>query len=249
MGNTVKLERLGNVALVTLCRPDARNAVNYELATDLLAAMNEAQSARVIVLTGMDPAFCAGLDLKNLGIDNLADIPHFVDSAGNSKIPVIAAVNGAAVTGGLELALACDFIIASENAKFADTHLRVGVYPGPVVVDLPRKVGAAKATEMSLTGDFVDAQTALRIGLANHVVTHSELIPTAMRIAESIAEQDPMMVAAIREEWKYLHTLPLHEAREEHLRNAAKIGGSGSRTSKDLAAHREAVIDRAHRQQ
>lgn len=248
MGITVKLERIGNVALVTLCRPDARNAVNYELATDLLATMNEAQSSRVIVLTGMDPAFCAGLDLKNLGIDNLADIPHFVDSAGNSKIPVIAAVNGAAVTGGLELALACDFIVASENAKFADTHLRVGVYPGPVVVDLPRKVGAAKAAEMSLTGDFVDAPTALRIGLANHVVPHSELIPTAMRIAESIAEQDPVMVAAIREEWKYLNTLPLHEAREEHLRNAAKIGGS-SRTSEDLAARREAVIDRAHKQQ
>jgi enoyl-CoA hydratase len=196
----------------------------------------------------MDPAFCAGLDLKNLGIDNLADIPHFVDSAGNSKIPVIAAVNGAAVTGGLELALACDFIVASENAKFADTHLRVGVYPGPVVVDLPRKVGAAKAAEMSLTGDFVDATTALRIGLANHVVPHSELIPTAMRIAESIAEQDPVMVAAIREEWKYLNTLPLHEAREEHLRNAAKIGSS-SRTSEDLAARRKAVIDRAHKQQ
>jgi len=248
MGNTVKLEHIGNVALVTMCRPDARNAVNFELATDLLATMNEAQSSRVIVLTGMDPAFCAGLDLKDLGIDNLADIPHFVDSAGNSKIPVIAAVNGAAVTGGLELALACDFIVASENAKFADTHLRVGVYPGPVVVDLPRKVGAAKAAEMSLTGDFVDATTALRIGLANHVVPHSELIPTAMRIAESIAEQDPVMVAAIREEWKYLNTLPLHEAREEHLRNAAKIGSS-SRTSEDLAARRKAVIDRAHKQQ
>jgi enoyl-CoA hydratase len=248
MGNSVKLEHIGNVALVTMCRPDARNAVNFELATDLLATMNEAQSSRVIVLTGMDPAFCAGLDLKNLGIDNLADIPHFVDSAGNSKIPVIAAVNGAAVTGGLELALACDFIVASENAKFADTHLRVGVYPGPVVVDLPRKVGAAKAAEMSLTGDFVDAATALRIGLANHVVPHSELRPTAMRIAESIAEQDPVMVAAIREEWKYLNTLPLHEAREEHLRNAAKIGSS-SRTSEDLAARRKAVIDRAHKQQ
>jgi enoyl-CoA hydratase len=248
MGNSVKLEHIGNVALVTMCRPDARNAVNFELATDLLATMNEAQSSRVIVLTGMDPAFCAGLDLKNLGIDNLADIPHFVDSAGNSKIPVIAAVNGAAVTGGLELALACDFIVASENAKFADTHLRVGVYPGPVVVDLPRKVGAAKAAEMSLTGDFVDATTALRIGLANHVVPHSELIPTAMRIAESISEQDPVMVAAIREEWKYLNTLPLHEAREEHLRNAAKIGSS-SRTSEDLAARRKAVIDRAHKQQ
>jgi enoyl-CoA hydratase len=248
MGNSVKLEHIGNVALVTMCRPDARNAVNFELATDLLATMNEAQSSRVIVLTGMDPAFCAGLVLKNLGIDNLADIPHFVDSAGNSKIPVIAAVNGAAVTGGLELALACDFIVASENAKFADTHLRVGVYPGPVVVDLPRKVGAAKAAEMSLTGDFVDATTALRIGLANHVVPHSELIPTAMRIAESIAEQDPVMVAAIREEWKYLNTLPLHEAREEHLRNAAKIGSS-SRTSEDLAARRKAVIDRAHKQQ
>lgn len=116
------------------------------------------------------------------------------------------------------------------------------------MVDLPRKVGAAKAAEMSLTGDFVDATTALRIGLANHVVPHSELIPTAMRIAESIAEQDPVMVAAIREEWKYLNTLPLHEAREEHLRNAAKIGSS-SRTSEDLAARRKAVIDRAHKQQ
>jgi enoyl-CoA hydratase len=246
MTSTVSLEFLNHVALVTLRRPEARNAVNFQLANDLIATMGEAQAARAIVITGQDPAFCAGLDLRNLGIENLAEFPHFVNSAAESKVPVIAAVNGAAVTGGLELALACDFIIASENAKFADTHLRVGVYPGPVAVDLPRRIGAAKAAEMSLTGNFVDAETALRIGLANHVVKHDQLLEFTMALAGAIAEQDPHMVHALRNEWKYLHTLSVPDAHEEHLRNAGQVG-SVSRTSDDLASRRQDVIDRAHR--
>src|SRR4029079_7335407 len=124
--------------------------------------------AAAIVLTGSDPAFCAGLDLRSLGIDNLAELPPFNHTASSSSVPVIAAVNGPAVTGGFELALACDFIVASERAALADTHLSVGVYPGPALIQLPRRVGMAWAREISLTGNFVDAATALRIGLVNH---------------------------------------------------------------------------------
>src|SRR5439155_17784395 len=140
-----------------------------------------------IVLTGADPAFCAGLDLRELGVDRLGDLPPFIAAATASEVPLVAAVNGPAVTGGLELALACDFIVASERARFADTHLRVGVYPGPVLVELPRRVGMAWAREMSLTGNFVDAGTALRIGLANHVVPHAELLGFAVGLARAVA--------------------------------------------------------------
>ena len=135
-----------------------------ELATAICAAVTGCQDAAVIVITGADPAFCAGLNLRSLGTDQLADLPPFMATVAASAVPVIAAVNGPAVTGGFELALAADFIVASERAAFADTHLRVGVYPGPVLVDLPRRVGLAWAREMSLTGNFVDAATALRIG-------------------------------------------------------------------------------------
>ena len=135
------------------------------------------QDRRCIVVTGADQAFCAGLDLRDLGTDALRDLPPFLAAVRGSRVPTIAAVNGPAVTGGFELAPACDFIVASTRAAYADTHVRVGVYPGPVLVDLPRRVGMAKAREMSMTGNFVDADTALRIGLANHVVAHDELVP------------------------------------------------------------------------
>ena len=149
------------VAVITLDRPAARNAINVEMAHAIIDAVATCQSARCIVLTGTDPACSAGLDLRNLGTDRLADLPEFIDAVATSGVPTIAAVNGPAVTGGFEIALACDFIVASDRARFADTHVRVGVYPGPVMVDLPRRVGMAKAREMSMTGNFVDAETAL----------------------------------------------------------------------------------------
>jgi enoyl-CoA hydratase len=247
MEDVVLSERRGAVALLTLNRPQARNAINVELAKAIFATIDAAQDAGCIVLTGADPAFCAGLDLRNLGVDKLADIPWFNEAVRNSGVPVIAAVNGAAVAGGLELALAADFIVASENARFADTHLRVGVYPGPVAVDLPRRVGMAKAREMSLTGNFVDAQTAGRIGLANHVVPHAELIPFTMTLAEAIAEQDRKKVATLRRDWRANATLPMDHALAAHLGFSVQGGHSGS-SSANLTQSRDGVLERSRQQ-
>src|SRR6202022_4367799 len=141
-----------------------------------------------------------------------------------STVPVIAAVNGPAVTGGFELALAADFIVASARAAFADTHLRVRVYPRPVLVAGPGRVGPAWAREMSLTGNFVDAATALRIGIANHVVSHDELIPLALSLAEAIAEQDRTMVATMRRDWDATNGVTIDEARRIHD-DHARLGG------------------------
>jgi enoyl-CoA hydratase len=242
----VLTERRGEVLVVTLNRPEVRNAVNLALAAGICEALAEGQSARAIVLTGAPPAFCAGLDLRSLGIESMGDLPPFVASVAESAVPVIAAVNGPAVTGGLELALAADFIVASERAAFADTHLRVGVYPGPVLVDLPRRIGPAKAREMSLTGNFVDAETALRIGLANHVVPEAELLPLALSLAEAITEQDPAMVRAMREDWDAHDALPVAEARRGHLEFSRRV--TSTTTGSGIAERREAVLDRSRTQ-
>jgi len=248
MSDTVIIERGDEgVAVVTLNRPSARNAVNVELAGALVAAMAKLADTRCIVITGTDPAFCAGLDLRNLGTDRLVDLPPFIHAVATSPVPVIAAVNGAAVTGGFEVALACDMIVASERARFADTHVRVGVYPGPVLVDLPRRVGMAHAREMSMTGNFVDAETALRIGLANHVVPHEDLLPLARSLAAAIAEQDPAMIAAMRRDWDETGALPIGEAHRRHRETAAALGFSGVR-SDTLRANMGAVVDRAQLQ-
>jgi enoyl-CoA hydratase len=244
--DVVRVERDGDVALVVLDRPEARNAVNAALAGALCDAVQSSQDARVIVLTGADPAFCAGLDLRNLGLENMADLPPFVATVAGSAIPVIAAVNGPAVTGGFEIALACDFIVASDRAAFADTHLRVGVFPGPVLLELPRRIGMARARELSLTGNFVDAETAARIGIANHVVPHDELLPFTLSLARSIAEQDPAMVAAVRRAWDATENVPLEEASRAHLEHAA--ASVTNRSGADIAAHRDAVLSRSRDQ-
>jgi len=245
--SVIQIERHGDVALITLDRPEARNAVNAEMATAIIDSIAACQDANAIVLTGTDPAFCAGLDLRNLGVDTIAELPSFLPAAASSQVPVIAAVNGAAVTGGFELALACDFIVASDRARFADTHLRVGVYPGPVLVDLPRRIGMAWAREMSLTGNFVDASTALRIGLVNHVVPHHDLVPDAIGLATAIAENPPEMVQAMRRDWDATDRLPRAEALDAHYRYARDEGLTGQ-TADDLRAKREAVVERARTQ-
>lgn len=243
----LQIERQGDVAIITFNRPAARNAVNVELAAAIVAAMAECQDAKCIVLTGNGTAFCAGLDLRNLGTDKLLDLPPFIASVTASTVPVIAAVNGPAVTGGFEIALACDFIVASTAAAFADTHLRVGVYPGPVLVELPRRVGMAKAREMSLTGNFVDADTALRIGLANHVVPPEALLEFTMSLAHAIAEQPAEMVATMRHDWDETGELPVEQAHRRHMEIAREGGfhGVGSDTLND---NMSAVVARAKRQ-
>ncbi|MDO8392356.1 MAG: enoyl-CoA hydratase [Actinomycetota bacterium] len=200
------------IATITLNRPEARNALSSEVLRALPRAMREADAdddVDVIILTGADPAFCAGLDLRELGstAGNLgatgADGKPNADGVRGPfprvRKPLIGAVNGVAVTGGFELALNCDFLIASDRAKFGDTHARVGVMPGwGLTVLLPQAIGVRRAREMSFTGNFLLADEALAVGLVNHVVPHDELIPFTRQIARDISGNDAAGVREIR---------------------------------------------------
>ncbi len=243
----ISVEHHDRVALIRLQRPEKRNAVNAALAAGIVDAVAACQDAGCIVITGDGPAFSAGLDLRDLGHATLSELAPFTAVIRRSKVPVIAAVNGPAVTGGFEIALACDFMVASTRAAFADTHLRVGVYPGPVLVDLPRRVGMAKARELSLTGNFVDAETALRIGLVNHLVEPDELVPFSLSLAAAIAEQDPAMVRAMRQDWDTTGTMAFHEAHAAHTAFAAEAGFRDS-SSDTLRANADAVFTRSRTQ-
>jgi enoyl-CoA hydratase len=195
------------VATVTLNRPAARNALSRALTHELwdaVKAAGDAPDVDAVIVTGVGPAFCAGIDLKEVsGESPPAVAPRDPgqgperDSNGLFRFlpviskPVIGAINGPAVTGGLEVALQCTFLVASDRAVFADTHARVGVMPGGgVTVLLAQSIGLRRAIEMSLTGNFVPAAEALRLGLVNHVVPHEELLPFARRVAADIVGND-----------------------------------------------------------
>jgi len=200
--SVVRVEVADRVATVTLNRPEARNALNRAVRSALPKAISACEAnpdVDVMILTGADPAFCAGVDLKEFGSgatsaagEGFADIGQR-DAAGRlparGALParrklLIGAVNGVAVTGGFELALACDFLIASDRARFADTHARVGVMPGwGLTVLLAQRIGVARAREMSVTGNFIDAPQAYEWGLVNHVVAHDELLPFCRKLA------------------------------------------------------------------
>lgn len=195
------------VAFVVLNRPEAMNALSRALRSQLhetLQALEADPEIRVIVLTGAgERAFTAGLDLKELGTDpNGMGAANATDPAENParavlacRKPVIAAVNGVAITGGFELALACDVVIASSTARFADTHARVGITPGwGLSQKLPRLIGPYRAKELSLTGNFLDARTAYEWGLVNHVVEPDDLLPLSRKLAAEMAQIDTDML-------------------------------------------------------
>lgn len=205
MTDVLGLDITDRVATVTLDRPDARNALNRDLRRALHHTMRDLDAddgVDVVILTGSDPAFCAGLDLKELG----ATAEASVDALGADGSPtppqdrgpfppvtkpVIGAINGVAITGGFELALRCDLLVASELAAFADTHARVGIMPDwGLTVLLPQAVGVRRARELSVTGNFLDAETALAWGLVNHVVSQDELLPYCRRLAADIVSND-----------------------------------------------------------
>jgi enoyl-CoA hydratase/carnithine racemase len=204
MKPVLHLDQRGAVVLLTLDRPERRNALNGQLREALRSAFHQiaaGESVRALVITGSDPSFCAGLDLNEL-TETFREVgPNdMMDALEALRIPIVAAVNGPAVTGGLELVLACDIVIASDRAKFADTHVRVGVHPGwGMTVALPRLIGAARARDLSLTGRFIDADTAERWGLVSRVVAHDQLLPEALNIAEAIAASERSVVEAIRD--------------------------------------------------
>jgi enoyl-CoA hydratase len=207
MTELVTIERDGPIAVVTLNRPDAMNALSAALRAELDRAMKavDADDAfRVVILTGAGTrAFTAGLDLKELGSDpNAMSAANATTPDANPAMavaqvrkPVIGAINGVAITGGFEVALACDVLIASDNARFADTHARVGIMPGwGLSQKLSRVIGIYRARQLSFTGNFLDAQTALAWGLVSQVVPGDQLIAAAKALAADMASADPAML-------------------------------------------------------
>lgn len=252
------------VATITLNRPDARNALSLEVLRALPRAVREVDArddVAAIVLTGADPAFCAGLDLKELGAGTLsAEVaPKGGDGDGASgrwrgpfpptRVPVIGAVNGVAVTGGLELALACDLLIASEHARFADTHARVGIMPGwGLSVLLPQAVGLRRAKQMSITGNYVDAATALDWGLVNQVVAHDELLPTAHQLAADVASNDPRAVSRLLQTYREGAELTGAQAWALEGEVARSWRPGGAVDPDEVERRRRAVVERGRSQ-
>jgi len=220
--SVITVEIADAVALVTLNRPQQMNALSTALRAELtaaFAALNRDPKVRVAVLTGAgERAFCAGLDLKELGagasIGATVEDPNDPVSVLNRfEKPVIGAINGVAITGGFELALACDVLLASSNARFADTHGRVGIAPGwGLSQKLSRLIGISRAKELSFTGNFLDAATALAWGLVNRVVAPAELVPQALKLAADMAQLPPDFLARYKKLIDDGFSLPFGEA-------------------------------------
>ena len=235
MSDVVLVEISEGIGTVTLNRPEARNALNTEVRRELPKAMQRLAAdddVDVVIVTGTDPAFCAGLDLKELAARPAADSPAKPEPMVAARPrgpfppmskPVIGAVNGVAITGGLEIALNCSFLVASTRARFADTHARVGVMPSwGLTVLLPQAVGVRKAREMSTTGNFLDAEAALRLGLVNHVVEHDDLIPFTRQIALDMIGNDQRGVRRMLETYAASTRTTVDESWEIERRMAAE---------------------------
>ncbi len=202
----ILVEKVGETATVTLNRPKAMNALSVELRRAIAETFDDLEKdpgIRVAILTGAGKAFTAGLDLKELGAGDASvggavsgeDVPDPARSMARFSGPIIGAINGVAITGGFEIALACDVLIASTNARFADTHARVGVMPGwGLSQRLSRAVGIYRAKELSLSGNFLSAEQAAEWGLVNRVVAPEDLMPTCRQLAEDMLSVVPDML-------------------------------------------------------
>jgi len=236
------------IRTLTFNRPHARNALSSALRTALFGALRQAESdddVDVVILTGADPVFCAGLDLKELG--DTTELPDISPKWPPMSKPVIGAVNGAAVTGGLEIALYCDILIASDQARFADTHARVGLLPTwGLSVRLPQKVGVGMARRMSMTGDYLSADDALRCGLVTQVVPHAELLDTAREVAASIVGNNQKAVRSLLASY---HQIDEQQNSAGLWQEAAAAREWMKSTSgDDVAGSRAAVIERGRTQ-
>lgn len=253
MSDVLTTEMADGVALLTLNRPDQRNALDDQLLRELprtLEQLDTDPDVDVIILTGADPAFCAGLDLRELGageLDYSATAAHRGPVPPLAK-PLIGAVNGAAVTGGFELALACDFLIASERARFADTHARIGVMPGwGLTVRLPQAVGVRRARQLSLTGNFLGAYDALAWGLVNEVVDHEALLPRCRQLAADIVSNDQRGVRQMLRTYREVTATTYEEGwrREAEL---AREWGMEAPDAGEIERRRRDVIERGRSQ-
>ncbi|WP_413287540.1 enoyl-CoA hydratase-related protein [Bdellovibrio sp. HCB337] len=234
----INLEMKDNgVWVMTIQRPEALNALNAQVLNDMADALRQIgeidfENARALVITGSgEKAFVAGADIKEISELN-EDQAFAFAQRGQSifhelnilKIPVIAAVNGFALGGGLELALGCDFIFASENAKFGLPEVSLGLIPGfGGTVRLARAVGIRKARELTYTGDMLNAQEALALGLVNKVVPQAELMNTVMKTISTILSRGPVAVAAAKKSINQSYELDVEEAQRTEARHFADL--------------------------
>ncbi|CAA0093416.1 2,3-dehydroadipyl-CoA hydratase [Zhongshania aliphaticivorans] len=242
------------VTTVTLNRPEQLNALSLELRAALAQEFKRLatdQATDVVILTGSGRSFSAGLDLKELGQTGLQSEgdggPEFHDAVRNLGKPLIGAINGFAITGGFEIALMCDILIASEQAKFADTHVRMGVVPGwGLSQRLSMLVGASRAKEMSYSARYVDAHTAANWGLVNRVLAADELIPYCLELAKDIQAADRDTLQAVQRLINYSLDHGLSEGIEEEGKisraHAKKISAAA------LDERRDTVMDAGRKQ-
>ena len=256
--DVLRIERDGGVATLTLNRPEARNALSRELRSAITRTFEQLQNDSeigVVILTGAAPAFCAGLDLKELGGEAAAENNVQRGFAGNSMLeaiqafdrPIIGAINGVAITGGFELALACDILIASSEARFADTHARVGILPGwGLSQKLPRLIGIHRAKQLSLTGNFLSAEQAADWGLVGSVVAPAELLPSAQALARDVLSCDPKSIRGYKRVIDEGFALPFREALALESRAASRH--MESVTPEQVRGRRAAIQQRGRAQ-
>ena len=250
---------LDGVAVVTLNRPEAMNALSKALRAALAQAFVELDAdpeVRVIVLTGAgERAFTAGLDLKELSTDPLgmgaANATNPAENPAQAVLtcrkPIIGAINGVAITGGFEVALACDVLICSTNARFADTHARVGITPGwGLSQKLSRCIGPYRSKELSLTGNFLDAAKAYDWGLVNRVVAPEELMSAALQLAAQMADIDADLLMTYKAMIDDGYDLPMGEGLK--LEHARSLVHNREVTPEMVAARRAAVQARGRNQ-
>ncbi|PZC45639.1 MAG: enoyl-CoA hydratase [Chloroflexi bacterium] len=208
-GEFVKYEKDGEVGLVTLNRPDRLNALGQDVRRELNEVLDEIEvdATRVVIFAGEGRAFCAGADINDLSagedlrspVPDPSETPEVIKRIGDLNKVVIAAVHGAAVGGGCEVALACDMRIASENARFGLPEIKLGIMPGAGGTQrMPRLVGEGRAKWLMMTGEFIDAQTSLQWGLVNQVVPNEELMAEARKLAQTLVAQPPLALAFIK---------------------------------------------------
>lgn len=210
MNESVSFEVKGQVGWITLTRPEARNALSRDMVlamTVQLRTWRDEAGVRVVVMTGTGPAFCAGADLKTASapaqpgeMDFLDTLVVFFDLLRAFPKPVIAAVNGLAVAGGLETVLACDFVIAAQSARFGDAHSNFGVFPGGGgAAVLPRKVPHNVAKYLLFTGDSLPAEDMKTYGLVSEVVADTELVARVQAIGEKLAKKSPLVLRRMKQ--------------------------------------------------
>ena len=255
MSEIVLVEKKDSFAIVTLNRPDSMNALSRELMQQLaltFRALQQDHTLSAVIVTGAGKAFCAGVDLQELSERGLESFTLDGDCDIQAAIlefdrPVIGAVNGVAATGGFELALWCDLLIASENARFADTHARVGLVSGwGLSQRLQRLIGINRARELSFTGNFLSAEKAEAWGLVSRVVSPEELLPTCEALATEMSSCDQTTLVRYKRVINEGAGMDLAAALQ-HERLAMDMH-SATQTGDDIARRKDDVIKRGRKQ-